>query len=304
MKSALPMEPQTSLSDWKAAGDWLSFRGHRIFCRHQPGPAADSPVLLLIHGFPTASWDWAPLWSALAEDFELLAVDMLGFGWSAKPPQHRYSILEQADLQQAAMGHIGRNVGHVLAHDYGDTVAQELLARHLHREQGALTVESLCLLNGGLFPECHRARPIQKVLNSPLGGLVSRLTSERLFRRSFAAVFGSQTQPSDAELAAFWALVSDQQGQRISHRLIKYIDERRTHRARWVGALAAAAVPQRFINGLEDPVSGAHMVRRYRERVPTADVVELPGIGHYPQIESPAAVLDAIREFHRQLGVG
>ena len=297
------MDPLSSLSAWKAAGDWLSFRGHRIFFRHQPGPSADSPVLLLIHGFPTASWDWAPLWSALAEDFELLAVDMLGFGWSDKPRQHRYSILEQADLQQAAIAHIGRSGAHLLAHDYGDTVAQELLARHLGGEEGALSVESLCLLNGGLFPECHRARPIQKVLNSPLGSLVSRLTSERLFRRSFAAVFGVQTQPSEAELAAFWALVSDQQGQRISHRLIKYIDERRAHRARWVGALAAAEVPQRFINGLDDPVSGAHMVRRYRELVPAADVVELPGIGHYPQVEAPAAVLDAVRAFYRQLGV-
>lgn len=296
------MQALSSLSAWKAAGDWLSFRGHRVYFRHQPGPAADCPVLLLIHGFPTASWDWAPIWAGLAENFELLAVDMLGFGWSAKPQQHRYSILEQADLQQAAMAHIGRSRAHILAHDYGDTVAQELLARHVGGEDDALMVDSLCLLNGGLFPECHRARPIQKVLNSPLGGLVSRLTSERLFRRSFAAVFGAHTQPSEAEMTAFWELVSHQQGHRISHRLIKYIDERRAHRTRWVGALMANAVPQRFINGLEDPVSGAHMAQRYRELVPSADVVELPGVGHYPQVEAPKAVLDAIQAFHGALG--
>jgi pimeloyl-ACP methyl ester carboxylesterase len=53
-------------------------------------------------------------------------------------------------------------------------------------------------------------------------------------------------------------------------------------------------MPLRFINGLLDPISGAHMVARYRELVPHPDVVELPDAGHYPQLEAPGAVLAAI----------
>ena len=37
---------------------------------------------------------------------------------------------------------------------------------------------------------------------------------------------------------------------------------------------------------------------RYRELVPVADVVPLPGIGHYPQVEDPAGVLRAFFAFH------
>jgi pimeloyl-ACP methyl ester carboxylesterase len=48
-----------------------------------------------------------------------------------------------------------------------------------------------------------------------------------------------------------------------------------------------------LIDGMEDPISGAHMVARFRELVPAAAVVELPGVGHYPQIEAPTAVLEA-----------
>ena len=57
-------------------------------------------------------------------------------------------------------------------------------------------------------------------------------------------------------------------------------------------------MPMRFINGLLDPVSGAHMVERYRELIPGPDVIELEGIGHYPQVEAPGRVLEAFFAFH------
>jgi pimeloyl-ACP methyl ester carboxylesterase len=184
-------------------------------------------------------------------------------------------------------------------------VAQELLARHesalLSPPQaggGVLKLRSIVFLNGGLFPETHRPRPIQKLLLSPLGPLVSRLFNERGFRKSFSAVFGPDTQPSEAELAAFWQLVAYNDGGRIMHELIRYILDRRQHRERWLSAMQRTAVPMRLINGPVDPVSGAHMVARYRELIADPDVVSLPGIGHYPQVEAPQAVLDAFLQFH------
>ena len=80
------------------------------------------------------------------------------------------------------------------------------------------------------------------------------------------------------------------------------MEERRRHRERWVGALQTTVVPLRVIDGLEDPVSGAHMVARYRELVPHPDVVELDGIGHYPQVEDPQGVVRAFLAFHDRLG--
>jgi pimeloyl-ACP methyl ester carboxylesterase len=78
--------------------------------------------------------------------------------------------------------------------------------------------------------------------------------------------------------------------------LIGYIEERKKYRDRWVGALTSATVPLRFICGLRDPISGAHMAARYRELVPNPDVVELPTVGHYPQVEAPAPVEAAVLE--------
>ncbi len=286
-----------SLNAWQARGSHFDYRGHKIFLRS--GGEATQPALLLIHGFPTASWDWHRQWDALCRRFRVIAPDLIGFGFSAKPTNYAYSIMDQADLCAAAIHHSGFNTVRVLAHDYGDTVAQELLARHL--DGGSLRLHSLCLLNGGLFPETHRARPIQKLLHTPLGPLISGLTGERQFRRSLSAVFGAGTQPTADELHDFWQLVAHNDGARIFHKLIRYMAERRRYRPRWVGALQRGGIPTRLINGLADPVSGAHMVARYRELVATPDIVELPGIGHYPQCEAPAAVLHAFMEFQDTL---
>jgi len=252
--------------------------------------------LLLIHGFPTASWDWHRIWPQLTARFRvIIAADMLGFGFSAKPRPYPYSIMDQAALHEALLAHLGVRRIDILAHDYGDTVAQELLAREL---EGKLRIDSCVLLNGGLFPETHRARLIQKLLAMPIGPLISRLMTRRSFDKSFSAIFGAATQPSAQELAQFWALIDYNQGAGIFHKLIGYMSERRKLRERWVGALQKSTVPLRVVDGLDDPVSGAHMVARYRELVPNPDVIELAGIGHYPQVEAPDAVLRAFLEFH------
>lgn len=289
---------------WRTSGRHFHHNGHRIFWQSGENGGTDD-VLVCIHGFPSASWDWHALWPELCQRFSrVIAPDMLGFGWSDKPRDHNYSLMEQADLHEALLKAEGIRRCHLLAHDYGVSVAQELLARHQARQargDDTLDIQSVCLLNGGLFPETHRPRLIQTLLRTPLGPLLAALTNERSFARSFAAVFGPDTRPDATGMHEFWQLLTHDGGQRIMHRLIRYIDERRLHRERWVGALQATTVPLRLINGPVDPVSGLHMAQRYRELVPAPDVVLLPGIGHYPQLEDPAGTWAALAAFHQRL---
>jgi len=298
------MESTHSLDAWRASGSTFEAGRHSLFWRQ----GGEGPPLLLIHGFPTASWDWHRVWQPLAQRFRVIAMDMLGFGFSAKPRGHGYSIFEQADLHEALLAQLGVTRVHVLAHDYGDTVAQELLARHAERRhapgaaRSRVEVTSVCFLNGGLFPEAHHPRPIQKLLASPLGALASRFITEESFAAQLAAIFGPRTQPSAAELRDFWRLASCNEGVRISHRLIRYLGEREECRERWAGVLCRRTVPLRLVYGPEDPVAGEHQAARYRELVPEPDVVALRGIGHYPQVEDPAGLLRAFLEFQDGIG--
>jgi pimeloyl-ACP methyl ester carboxylesterase len=231
----------------------------------------------------------------------VIACDMLGFGDSSKPQDHDYRLLEQADLQQALLEHLRvEQAVHVLAHDYGDSVAQELLARHY---EGTFAMASCVFLNGGLFPETHRKLLVQKLLLSPLGWLVGRMFSREHLVKSFTKIFGPDTRPSESELDDFWSLIETNQGPRIIHRLINYIPERIVQRDRWLAAMRRGDVPMRVIDGAVDPISGAHMVERYRELIPNADTVLLQGIGHYPQTEAPALVLEHYLGFRAALDV-
>ncbi|MGY2290700.1 alpha/beta fold hydrolase [Pseudomonas sp. SDO528_S397] len=270
---------------WRKRARSFVFRGQTI----RYWVAGQGEPLLLIHGFPTASWDWHYLWQPLAQRYQVIACDMLGFGDSAKPLAHRYCLLEQADLQQALLEHLWvEQPVHVLAHDYGDSVAQELLARH---HEGRFQMGSAVFLNGGLFPETHRPALVQKLLLSPLGWMIGRTFGRNALANSFQQIFGPQTRPSESALDDFWSLIESQDGPRILHKLIAYIPQRRHQRERWVAALQRGGVPLRVIDGAVDPISGAHMVARYRELVPHADTVLLSNIGHYPQIEAPVQVL-------------
>jgi pimeloyl-ACP methyl ester carboxylesterase len=85
------------------------------------------------------------------------------------------------------------------------------------------------------------------------------------------------------------------------HRLIRYMPERRVQRERWLGAMQRGGVPLRLIDGAVDPISGAHMLARYRELIPVPDTVSLEGIGHYPQTEAPELVLQHYLAFRQSL---
>jgi pimeloyl-ACP methyl ester carboxylesterase len=274
----------TSLEQWRAGGHSFEWRGHRIFVRSE---GTGEPALL-VHGFPTASWDFHAIWPALAKQYRVLALDLIGFGLSAKPRDFAYSIKAQADLVEALLAHERIARYRLVAHDMGVSIAQELLARRA-------PISAVCLLNGGLFPETHRPLLTQRLLASPLGPLVARLSTYKTFKAAMIHIWGERRIP-DGELQTMWKLVRGDGGLPLMPKLIDYMDERKRERARWVGAIVEPAMPVRLINGLEDPVSGAHMVARYRELVPNADVVELAGVGHYPQVEASERVLPPLLE--------
>ena len=285
---------EPTLTRWREGGGWLDYDGHRLFTRIE----GQGAPLLLIHGFPTSSFDWSGLWSELSRHRRLHAIDMLGFGLSDKPPQFGYCVAASADQWQLSVMAQGFAEVDLLAHDYGDTVAQELLARQV---EGRLPfrIRSIVFLNGGLFPEATFPLLLQKLLLSRIGPAVARCSTFGNFARSMRRICAQQ--PTRQQLEPHWQLLTRADGRRVLPKLIGYIRERRRFRERWVGAMLAAGVPLCLIDGVEDPISGASIVDRWRELLPNARVVPLDDVGHYPQWEAPSRVVSAFLQFDRDI---
>jgi pimeloyl-ACP methyl ester carboxylesterase len=283
------------LASWRDAGQYFDYLGFEIFYRVE----GSGPPLLLIHGYPFNSFDWAPIWPTLAQRFTVIAPDMMGMGFSAKPVAYEYSVHDHADMHEALLDHLSIGNAHILAHDLGDSVGQELLARHEfgQRAYGALDIDSITWLNGGMFVETYTPRAAQKLLSrTPLGDILSHVQgsplSRRLMEPTLREMFGPNTKPTQHMMDVFNQILDYNRGRRVLHKVGRFISDRYTHRNRWVRAMRETSVSMRLIDGPIDPNSGAHMARRYAEVIPDADVVMLADdIGHWPQLEAPDEVL-------------
>lgn len=287
-----------TLSQWQTNGQFIDINANQIFTKIAGD--ANKPALLLIHGFPSASWDWEGMWDELSKHYFLVTLDMLGFGLSDKPINATYKITEQADLYTQFLKRLNITDVHILAHDYGDTVAQELLARQV-AAKSEIRIHSMCFLNGGLFPQVHKPLFIQKLLLSKLGWIVPKLMSKQKFAKNLTTIFGKHTPPAPLVIDTLWALLIYNNGLRVMPKLIKYITQRKQNEQRWVGAIINSDIPVTFIAGEQDPISGKHMLEHYKKKVPNARVQGFVELGHYPQIEDAKAITVAYLNFRNQL---
>lgn len=281
------------LRSWRAAGVEERFRGRGIHAHPPADSAGEGPLVVLLHGYPSSSYDFAGVLGHLS-GHAALTFDFLGFGLSEKPRDHRYSLLWQADLceELVARHGAGRSVM-LVAHDMGTSVATELLARDVAGRLG-FDLAGALLFNGSIVLERASLTWAQRLLRSPLGPIATRLTSEPLFRRQFAGLFSEAHPISDVELRDQWAQISARGGRTMMAPLLHYLRERVELAQRWHGAIRDWPGALGFLWGLEDPVATVDVLAALRDLRPEAPVTELEGVGHYPQIEVPERVAAAV----------
>ena len=134
-------------------------------------------------------------------------------------------------------------------------MALELLSR---QENGQLStkISRVVMLNGGIYVDYQRPLLIQRLLCKPiLGFLISQVLTQSTFKKRFASIFSKSNPILDSELEQYWQVVSLGGGVKITHRVIRYLSERRKYKTRWENSLENSKTSIRFIWGLEDPVS-------------------------------------------------
>lgn len=282
---------------WQAAGAVLMVGEHEVFVRDEPAasPEGSLPPLLVLHGFPTCSYDFAAVLPALAERRRVVLPDFVGFGLSAKPDA-RYGIHLSADTIEGVVDQLGLQHVDLLTHDMGDSVGGELLARDLDGTL-AFTIGRRVISNGSIYLDLAQLTTGQQLLLSLPDEAIEISNAER-FTESLAATCAPAHRPSDEELAAQWQLLAHNRGDRLLARTIRYLEDRMAEETRYTGAIEAHPSPLGIVWGELDPIAVHAMTDRLLERRPDATRTTLEGVGHYPMIEAPdrfaVAVLAAL----------
>lgn len=277
-----------ALDSFRARGRLLRLAELSVFVI-DTGPSDEDPVLLL-HGFPSSSLDFHRLLPHLSGR-RVVLLDMPGYGFSDKPIDYSYSLHEQTDVLLLVLRELKVSAAHVVAHDMGTSIACELAAR---RERGLLPfrMRSLVLMNGSVHIELAHLTPSQKILRTPLGPLLARLSSAAIFKAQLRRIQGHPMQESD--LDDMWALLRQKDGHLRLPQLISYVDERHRFWHRWIGALCRLDLPTLVLWATADPVAVLAIGERLASEIPGARYERLEGLGHYPQLEEPQAVAAAL----------
>lgn len=284
------MELTERVKEWRSRGRSERFRDHEIHVHETEG---EGSPLLLLHGFPSSSYDFKALLAEL-EGRRTLTFDFLGFGLSDKPRDHVYTLGWQADLtEELVHRHFPGEKVFLVAHDMGTSVSTELFARDLEGRLG-FGMTGAMLFNGSMILDRATLTRSQKLLRGRLGPLASRLASYRVFRHEFAEIFSPSHPLSDEEAADQWSLICRNGGRQIGYKLIHYLEERERLTDRWHGAIRDWEGDLSLTWGELDPVATVSVLEALIELRPGVPVERLPDLGHYAQVEDPTRIAAAI----------
>jgi pimeloyl-ACP methyl ester carboxylesterase len=277
----------------------IEVRAGAVWVLDEPGTDAAATPVLLLHGFPSSSFDFAEAIEKMGGRRRVVALDFLGFGLSDKPLDYGYSLFEQADSVIEVARAVGLSRAHLWAHDMGTSVTTELLAR---KERGLLPVEleTVTLMNGSVHIELAHLTRGQKVLRSSWGPAFARLSTRRIFgmqvRRTFAR------QPGEETIDAMWELLEREGGAARMAQTIGYVEERSRYRRRWIGALERCEVPVLVAWGERDPVAVLAIAEQLGREIPGAKKETWGELGHWPQVEDAGRVVGTVEGFWRGAG--
>ena len=286
-------------NEWKSKGEFITVNDRKLFVIDTSSffsteDKVPTETMVVLHGYPTSSYDYYKVLPELSKHYRVIIHDHLGFGFSDKPLDYSYSLLDQADLALQLWQLLGVKKVHLLAHDYGTSVATEIIARNNNHEL-TIEIEKLTLCNGSMHIELSKLRTIQKLLkNKWLGKYVAKLTTYAIFSKNLRNVYFDKTKVSNNELKDMWMQLEYNEGRKVIHKLSQYINERYTYWNRWIGALKETNLQTNIVWAKNDPVAVPAIARLIATEISNNILFWIENTGHFPMLENPDEWLNCI----------
>jgi pimeloyl-ACP methyl ester carboxylesterase len=272
----------------QAGTQLLQISGQGVYLQ-DTGPR-DAGTVVLLHGFGSSLQTW-DAWSAvLARDYRVIRFDIAGFGLSGPAANHDYS--EAADVRRvlAVLDHLGVQQSVLIGHSMGGRLAWSLAASQPQR------VSRLVLIAPDGFPD-PAARSEKTFEVSPLLGLIRLSLPQWALKLGLAPAYGDATRLSDTVVTRYQDML---RAPGVRAAVIERMQQSRNSDP--VPRLKTIAAPTLLLWGDKDAMIPPANAADYLAAMPRARSVLLPGLGHVPHEENPAASLAPVLSFLKQPG--
>jgi len=284
-------------ADWQKCRDVVFHSEHSCFIdvdgirvHYQEAGDRHAPAMVLIHGFASSTLVWSNVGLKLAEaGYRVIALDIRGYGYSAKPRNGEYTIAGQAKLLARLLDQLGIARAIFVGSSYGGAVAATCALDYPDR------VEKLILVGA-----VNNNRPLEftlmRLFGAPVfGDVVSPLLigSRRLLRRRMKRVYDQHSWVLDEKRVDARHLPLRAAGtQRAIIRTVRRWDAERISRD-------AHLITQPTLllwgeNDLEIPLADGE---RLHAEIPGSRLIVLLNCGHLPHEEYPEAFTNVVIDF-------
>lgn len=255
---------------------------------HEGGPK-DAPTVVLLHPFGLTMKIWRDTLPALERDFHVVAYDAPGHGKSARP--HR--ALTLARLARTCTGlldALGIKDAILVGNSMGGGTALTVALDHPGRARALVLVDSVGLDFHPWFGAAWRMLSPSDVSSSPdwawlLAMDLATSKQSPLVEALASDLLAVRSDPLHKDTGrAFWSIVAD----------MVVLDR--------TGDLARVRVPTLVVTGEEDRIVAPEHARRLATGISGARFHEFAGLGHLPQAEDAARLLEVVGPFLREVG--
>jgi pimeloyl-ACP methyl ester carboxylesterase len=296
---------------WRASGNFFQWqspqaenKGRAVQVFYTCMGDAAKPAFLMLHGFPTSSFDYHLLAEKLQPDFRICTFDFPGYGLSDKPANgYRYSLRDDAQLTWDFVTKIVPLKEFVLfSHDRGDSVSLAFLELVQAAQDPPFRITHQFLTNGNVYLPLSNLTDFQKRLLDPQtsAAVVKAVTAPVLAAGMGNTTYTPPLKPADPEVAALAYLFDYQAGVQVLPATIQYLNERKQFEVEFLQTLAKSPIPATVIWGAHDMVSPVRVAdyvweTALKSRTAAGAYWLAPCGNHYVQHDQPDALARIIR---------
>lgn len=244
--------------------------------------------LILIHGYTSSVYSWKDVFEPLSKSFRVIAVDLKGFGFSAKPDGD-YTRRAQATLVARLLDHLKIDKAWLCGNSMGGHVALDFALQNPRRVAGLVLIDS-----AGVKAEGTSSLAPGYLLIPVVGRVLTALalSSDRLVRDGLEKSFYDRSKITDERVAAYYRPLKTRGGQLAALRARTQADQFPIE-----AELGKINAPTLIIWGAEDALIPLAAGRRMNSLIKDSKLLVIEECGHLPQEEMPERVVEEIARF-------